>query len=65
MLGIHGSRELAERHQERARLLPGFRDHPEGFEISEYALDKDEWNEGFVFISRYLRVESFLALPAA
>ena len=26
----------------------GFRDHPDGFTVDEYELDKDHWCEGFV-----------------
>jgi hypothetical protein len=26
---------------------PGFIDHPEGFEIDQYPIGKDHWEEGF------------------
>ena len=33
-----------------ARLVdkPGFCDHPNGFEVAEYPLNKDHWEEGFI-----------------
>jgi len=48
VVGIYSSRELAQAAQERARLLPGFADEPDGFTIEEYAVDEDHWPRGFV-----------------
>lgn len=48
IIGIYSSRESAESAVERARGLPGFRLHQEGFEITEYDVDKDHWTEGFI-----------------
>ena len=42
LLGVY-STELAAKI-ERARSLPGFRDQPDAFQITAYALDKDEWS---------------------
>jgi hypothetical protein len=47
LLGVYSSREAAERRIVLARRLPGFIDHPNDFEISEYELDRDAWTEGF------------------
>jgi hypothetical protein len=47
LLGVFSTRALAGARIERARDKPGFRDHPRGFEVSEYVLDRDEWIEGF------------------
>ena len=47
LLGCYSSRARAEDRVERSRELPGFRDQPDAFVISEYVVDKDEWAEGF------------------
>jgi hypothetical protein len=46
-IGIFSSVELAESAINRLRVQPGFREHPEGFEISEQSLDLVGWQEGF------------------
>ncbi|MCL6730233.1 hypothetical protein [Sphingomonas hankyongi] len=48
VIGLYSSKALAEEAQERARLLPGFADEPEGFTIEQYMVDKDHWPRGFV-----------------
>ncbi|MFF8381534.1 hypothetical protein ACF07V_36095 [Streptomyces sp. NPDC015661] len=48
LLGIHSSEGAAEERMRRARLLPGFADEPDCFQIGEYDLDDDQWTEGFV-----------------
>jgi hypothetical protein len=48
LLGLYSSQASAEAARERTQSLPGFRDHPDGFHISEYELDQDHWTEGFV-----------------
>ena len=48
VIGIYTSRQLAEAALERARVLPGFRDEPEGFTIEQYDIDQDHWPRGFV-----------------
>ncbi|MDZ7879664.1 MAG: hypothetical protein U5L45_18445 [Saprospiraceae bacterium] len=47
LLGTYSSRENAETAQAEAAVLAGFKDHLEGFEISEYDLDERQWREGF------------------
>jgi hypothetical protein len=47
LLGVYSTRERAEARILEAKVQPGFRDHPEDFEISEYRVDRDEWPEGF------------------
>lgn len=47
LIGVYRSRERAEAAAERLRSQPGFVDHPDGFCIDEYALDGDNWTEGF------------------
>ncbi|MFI9152366.1 hypothetical protein [Streptomyces sp. NPDC053367] len=48
LLGIYSSEAVAEERARRARLLPGFADEPDCFQIEEYDLDEDHWTEGFV-----------------
>jgi hypothetical protein len=47
LLGIYSSRANAEKRIARARLLSGFRDEPDCFQIGRYELDRDEWPEGY------------------
>lgn len=47
LLGVYSSSQAAEARITRARQLPGFGDTPDGFEVSEYVLDQDEWREGY------------------
>lgn len=48
LLGVYLSRDRAEARISAARLLPGFRDEPDCFEVMKYVLDRDEWQEGYV-----------------
>ena len=48
LLGTFSSREKAEQAQAEAAILEGFKDNSDGFDISEYDIDKREWREGFV-----------------
>jgi hypothetical protein len=48
LIGVYSTREMAEHARERLVSQPGFRDPPEGFEVSAYRLDQDRWTEGIV-----------------
>ena len=50
LLGVYSSRELAEDARGRLMEQPGFRDHPNDFEIAEYELNRDHWTEGFITV---------------
>ncbi len=50
VVGIYTSEKLALEAVERAKKLSGFRDYLEGFRITKYILEKDQWNVGFKFI---------------
>lgn len=50
LLGVYSTREKATARINRARQLEGFRDEPECFYIDEYALDEDQWTDGFITI---------------
>jgi hypothetical protein len=48
LIGTYSSRDAAVAAIERLREQRGFRDHPEGWDIQQYILDDDHWEEGFV-----------------
>jgi hypothetical protein len=50
LIGVYSTREAAESASHRLKSQPGFVDHPEGWDISRYSLDKDHWQEGFVTV---------------
>lgn len=47
IVGIYSSEKLAHEGIERTKKLSGFRVVPEGFQITEYILDKDNWFVGY------------------
>ena len=47
LVGVYSSREGAEAAIVRKSAFPGFRDHPKGFVIDPYTVDRDAWSEGF------------------
>jgi hypothetical protein len=51
LIGVYSSRDLAEQAQQKATLLPGFRDVPDGFCIDRYVVDRDHWTEGYVTLT--------------
>lgn len=48
LLGIYLAREKAERALAQLHDKPGFRDHPDGFEINDGPMDKTSMTEGFI-----------------
>jgi hypothetical protein len=48
VIGVYTSQRGAAAALERTRVLPGFRDEPEGFTIEQYEIDRDHWPRGFV-----------------
>ena len=47
LIGVYSTNERAQKTLDAYMALPGFREHPQGFSIDEYKLDKDTWCEGF------------------
>ncbi|MFC1415368.1 DUF7336 domain-containing protein [Streptacidiphilus cavernicola] len=47
IIGLFRSPERAEQAVASAKLLSGFRDTPDGFEIVPYELDRAGWLEGY------------------
>ena len=50
IIGIYTSEKLAREVVERAKKLSGFNDFPEGFQVTKYILDLDQWAVGFKFV---------------
>ena len=50
LIEVYSSAEQAQSATARAKVLPGFSEHPDGFEVSAYEIDKDHWTEGFVTV---------------
>ena len=48
LIGVYSTERRATAAVDRAKLLPGFAQIPEGFHVQCYPLDKDHWAEGFV-----------------
>ncbi len=48
LTGVYSTRQKANESIKRLTKQPGFKSHPEGFEVSKYDLDKDGWTEGFI-----------------
>ena len=51
LIGVYTSEKLAEDAVERKKKFEGFRDYPDGFDISETPLNIDLWSEGFITIA--------------
>lgn len=47
-IGVYSTKRRAQAAVRRLRLQPGFRRYPKGFHISDYPVDRDYWQEGFV-----------------
>jgi homoserine kinase type II len=48
LIGVYKTDAAARAAIARLGKQPGFRDHPNGFQINAYELDEDHWTEGFV-----------------
>lgn len=49
LLGAFSSREQAQAAIAHYLNLPGFRDYPDSYEISDYVIGRLHWPEGFGF----------------
>ncbi len=47
LLGVYSSEAAARDRIELSKGSPGFSNYPDGFQISPYVVDRDEWTEGF------------------
>jgi hypothetical protein len=48
LIGVYSTEDEARKAIERLKGQPGFCDSPEGFQIDRYALDQDNWTEGYI-----------------
>jgi hypothetical protein len=48
LIGVYRNEDDARAAIARLRDKPGFRDLPEGFQYETYALNRDQWTEGYV-----------------
>ena len=53
LIGVYSSEQLGRAAIAALAPLPGFREHPAGFELSSYELDATHWAEGFVSSGDY------------
>jgi hypothetical protein len=53
LIGVYSSEQAGRAAIATLSLLPGFREHPAGFELSSYELDITHWGEGFVATGDY------------
>jgi hypothetical protein len=47
LIGVYATQEEAEAAQRRALERRGFKEHPDGFYIQAYELNRDHFTEGF------------------
>jgi hypothetical protein len=65
LIGVYASAEDAERAKQRVANQPGFRDLPEGFQVSRYEVGQDHWTEGYVTVTHESLIREFRAAPDA
>jgi hypothetical protein len=53
LIGVYSSEPLGRAAIATLSLLPGFREHPAGFELTPYELDATHWADGFVSSGDY------------
>src|SRR4051795_244428 len=65
LIGVYASQEDAEAARLRVLLQPGFRDLPEGFQVSRYTMGEDHWTEGYVTVTHEVMLREFGEGPAS
>jgi hypothetical protein len=50
LIGVYSTELHARRAVNRLKSASGFRSYPDGFTVSPYVLDEDNWTEGFVTV---------------
>jgi hypothetical protein len=48
LIGVYSAKHLASAAKRRLSKRRGFCDHPRGFTVAPYQLDRDHWAGGFV-----------------
>jgi len=54
LIGVYSSEQLGRAAIATLSRLPGFCEHPAGFELSPYELDATHWADGFVSSGDYI-----------
>jgi hypothetical protein len=54
LIGVYSSEPAGRAAIAKLSALPGFCEHPAGFELSAYELDATHWAEGFVITGDYV-----------
>jgi hypothetical protein len=49
-IGAYSTKRRADAAVRRLLVQPGFRDAPDGFSVSTYEMDQDNWVEGYVTV---------------
>jgi hypothetical protein len=50
LIGVYSNVEEAEAAKARKLQFEGFREAPEGFQISPYEVNRDAWSEGYITV---------------
>jgi hypothetical protein len=50
LIGVYSSVEEAEAAKARKLQFEGFKEAPEGFQISPYEVNRDAWSEGYITV---------------
>ena len=48
LIGVYSSESEAQAAIARKLQYPGFREEPDGFEVEEVELNRDQWSEGYI-----------------
>jgi hypothetical protein len=64
LIGVYASAEDAEAAKRRVLPQPGFRDRPEGFQVSQYTLGVDHWTDGYVTVTHEELLREYGGEPA-
>ncbi len=48
LIGVYTTQKLAQEAQNKVKGQPGFKEYPNGFELSECPLNQLDWPEGFI-----------------
>lgn len=52
LIGVYATADDAESARLRVLPQPGFRDLPEGFQVTQYSVGQDHWTEGYVTMAQ-------------
>jgi hypothetical protein len=47
IIGVFEDHEIASSHINDLRMMPGFKEHPDGFSVEEFTVGECRWTDGF------------------